>query len=214
VASRLRPQLADIHAIFRHAVPTWARTPSTLAVLGQRVELPPSYAEFLTFCDGWTGLDGQTDLFPISALLDGPAAEAAWVVVEAYDDGSGGQFGLSRDRYLVIGAAEASLSVVLLDLASPPRVCWLTQGGVEEFPAQDALIATAIEYQVETLAALRADPWLGISDDAGVHCHRHGRSPRRRSARRLITHRSDPRRGYVCAADRRSPVPRLSAVGE
>jgi hypothetical protein len=97
VASRLRPQLADIHAIFRHAVPTWARTPSTLAVLGQRVELPPSYAEFLTFCDGWTGLDGQTDLFPISALLDGPAAEAAWVVVEAYDDGSGGQFGLSAN---------------------------------------------------------------------------------------------------------------------
>ncbi|GIE92514.1 hypothetical protein [Actinoplanes regularis] len=162
-------ELADVHAIFRHGGPNPVAGPSKLDALRQRVNLPPSHAEFLTYCDGWIGLDGQTDLFPIRELLDGPATEEAWVIAEAYDEGSGWQFGLSRDRYLVIGAAESSLSVVLLDLVSPPRVCWLTQAGVEEFPALEALIATATEYNLETLAALRADPWLGISDDAGTH---------------------------------------------
>ncbi|BEL06223.1 hypothetical protein Q0Z83_044140 [Actinoplanes sichuanensis] len=160
--------LADVHAIFRHGGPNPGADPSKLDALRQRVNLPPPYAEFLTYCDGWTGLDGQTDLFPISELLDGPATEEAWMIVEAYDEGSGWQFGLSRDRYLIIGAAESNLSVVLLDIASPPRVCWLTQGGVDEFPALDALVATATEYNLETLAALRADPWLGISGDAGT----------------------------------------------
>lgn len=85
-------------------------------------------------------------------------------VVEAFDEGSGRQFGLTRDRYLIIGAAASTLSVVLLDLTSPPRVCWLTSGGVEEFPTLDAFVETATEYQVETLADLRADPWLGIAN--------------------------------------------------
>jgi hypothetical protein len=157
-------ELADVHGIFRHGGPNPGASPSELAALRQRVDLPPSYAEFLTYCDGWVGLDGQTDMLPIAELIDGPATEQAWVIVEAYDESSGRQFGLSRDRYLVIGAAESSLSVVLLDLKSAPRVCWLTQGGVGEFPTLDALIATATEYHLETLAALRADPWLGISD--------------------------------------------------
>jgi hypothetical protein len=112
-------ELADVHAIFRHGGPNPGADPSKLALLRQRVDLPPSYAELLTYCDGWIGLDGQTDLFPIAELLDGPATDEAWVIIEAYDEGSAWQFGLSRDRYLVIGAAESSLSVVLLDLASP-----------------------------------------------------------------------------------------------
>ncbi|MEV0570809.1 hypothetical protein [Dactylosporangium sp. NPDC050588] len=103
-------------------------------------------------------------MLPIAELIDGPATEQAWVIVEAYDEGSDRQFGLSRDRYLVIGAAELSLSVVLLDLTSPHQVRWLTQAGVEQFPTLDALIATATEWHLETLAALRADPWLGIAD--------------------------------------------------
>jgi hypothetical protein len=125
--------------------------------------------EFLIYCDGWIGLDGQMDLFPISELLDGSATEEAWVIIEAYDEGSGWKFGLFCDRYLVIGAAESSPSVVLLDLASPPRVCWLTQGGMEEFPDLEALIATAAEYNLATLADLQADPWLGTSAEAGCY---------------------------------------------
>ncbi|MEV4139359.1 SMI1/KNR4 family protein [Dactylosporangium sp. NPDC049742] len=160
-------ELADVHGIFRHGGPNPGADLTELAVLRQRVDLPPSYLEFLTCCDGWAGLDGQTDMFPIAELLDGPATERAWVLVEAYDEGSGWQFGFSRDRYLVIGAAESSLSVVLLDLLSAPRVCWLTQGGVENFPTLDALMTTATEDQLETLAALQADPWLGIADDDG-----------------------------------------------
>jgi hypothetical protein len=155
---------ADVHGIFRHGGPNPGADRSELAALRLRVDLPPSYADFLTYCDGWVGLDGDTDLFAIAELLDGPATEQAWVVVEAYDEGSGWQFGFSRDRYLVIGAAESSLSVVLLDITSAPRVCWLTQGGVGEFPTLDALIVAATEYHLETLAALQADPWLGIAD--------------------------------------------------
>ncbi|MEU0559281.1 SMI1/KNR4 family protein [Dactylosporangium sp. NPDC006015] len=160
-------ELADVHGIFRHGGPNPGADPTELAALRQRVDLPPSYVEFLTYCDGWVGLDGQTDMFPIAELLDGPATERAWVIVEAYDEGSGWQFGFSRDRYVVIGAAESSLSVVLLDITSAPQVCWLTQGGVEDFPTLDALMTTATEYQLETLAALQADPWLGIADDDG-----------------------------------------------
>lgn len=37
----------------------------------------------------------------------------------------------------------ASIGVVLLDLDSAPRMCWLTQGGVGEFPTFADLIATA-----------------------------------------------------------------------
>ncbi|GAA2915811.1 hypothetical protein Acy02nite_92010 [Actinoplanes cyaneus] len=128
-----------------------------------------SYTEFLAYCDGWIGLDGQTDLFSISQLLNGQATEEAWVIVEAYDEGSGWKVGLSRDRYFVIGAAVSCLSVVLLDLASPPRLRWLTRGGVEDFPALDALIATATEGNLKTLSALRADPWLGNAYDTGPH---------------------------------------------
>jgi hypothetical protein len=161
-------ELADVHTIFRHGGPNPGADPSKLHALRQRVNLPPSYVEFLIYCDGWIGLDGQMDLFPISELLDGSATEEAWVIIEAYDEGSGWKFGLFCDRYLVIGAAESSPSVVLLDLASPPRVCWLTQGGMEEFPDLEALIATAAEYNLATLADLQADPWLGTSAEAGT----------------------------------------------
>ncbi|MEV4134135.1 SMI1/KNR4 family protein [Dactylosporangium sp. NPDC049742] len=113
-------QRADVHEIFRHGGPNPGANPSALAALRRRVDLPMSYAQFLTYCDGWVGLDGATDLFGIAELLDGPATEQAWVLVEAYDEGSGWQFGLARDRYLVIGAADSSLSVILLDLASAP----------------------------------------------------------------------------------------------
>ncbi|MFD0579513.1 SMI1/KNR4 family protein [Dactylosporangium darangshiense] len=151
-----------MHRIFRHGGPNPGADLSRVAELGQRVDLPPSYAQFLTYCDGWVGFDGETDMFAIAELLGGPATEQAWVVLEAYDEGSGWQFQLSRDRYLVIGAAESSLSVVLIDITAAPRVCWVTQGGVEEFPTLDAFIRAATEYHLETLAALRADPWLGI----------------------------------------------------
>jgi hypothetical protein len=100
-------------------------------------------------------------MFAIAELFDGPATEQAWLVLEAFDEGSGRQFQLSRDRYLVIGAAESSLSVVLLDITTPPRVRWVLQAGVDDFPTLDAFIDTAIEYQLDTLAALRADPSLG-----------------------------------------------------
>ncbi len=153
---------ADVHRIFRHGGPNAGADPSAVAELRQRVDLPASYVECLTYCDGWVGLDGQTDMFTIAELLEGPATEQAWIVLEAFDEGSGRQFQLSRDRYLVIGAAESSLSVVLLDITTPPRVRWVSQSGVDDFPTLDAFIETATEYQLETLAALRADPWLGI----------------------------------------------------
>ncbi|MEV0136436.1 hypothetical protein AB0H83_49440 [Dactylosporangium sp. NPDC050688] len=64
---------ADVHRIFRHGGPNPGADPSRVAELGQRVDLPPPYAEFLTSCDGWVGLDGQTDMLAIAELVDGPA---------------------------------------------------------------------------------------------------------------------------------------------
>lgn len=153
-------ELADVHAMFRHGGPNPGADPAELDALRQRADLPRSYLEFLAYCDGWVGLNGHIDLFPIAELLDGPATTAALEVVEAYDEGSDRRFGLSPDRYLIIGAAEWVLSVVMLDLTSPPRVCWLTGAGVAEFPALDAFIEAVTGENLETIADLRADPWL------------------------------------------------------
>ncbi|HWS35729.1 MAG TPA: hypothetical protein VN408_23685 [Actinoplanes sp.] len=160
-------ELADVYEIFRHGGPGAGADPEELDAFRRRVDIPQSYADFLTYCDGWLGFDGHTDMFTIAEVLGGPAVEEAWQVVEAYDEGSDRQFGLSRDRYLVIGAAASVLSVVLLDLVSPPRVCLLAGGGVEEFPDLEAFMVDVIEIRQETLAELRADPWLGLPDQGG-----------------------------------------------
>lgn len=109
-------------------------------------------------------------MLPIAELIDGPATVQAWVIVEAYDEGSGRQFGLSRDRYLVIGAAESSLSVILLDLKSAPRVCWLAQGAwASSPPSTPSLRLPPNTTWRRSPPCERTRGWASQNDDGRMH---------------------------------------------
>ena len=153
-------QRADVHGIFPHGAPNPGADPSRVAELGQRVDLPTSYAEFLTYCDGWVGFDGQTDMLAIAKPIDGSATEQAWIVWRHLTRAAAGSsaFPVTVPRHR---RSRVELSVVLLDITTPSQVRWVLQAGVDDFPTLDAFIETATEYHLATLAAPSGGPVAG-----------------------------------------------------
>jgi hypothetical protein len=155
---------ADTNRILRHGGPNPGATKSEIAKLEEVLgfPLPASYKEFLTYSNGWIGFFESTDMFSIADLRDERAVEAAWVVAEAMDEGIGGSFGLSRDRYLPIGSSAVNLSIVLLGREPEAGIRGVVQAGVEEFATFEAFLGASIRYLRDTLDALLGDPWFGI----------------------------------------------------
>jgi SMI1 / KNR4 family (SUKH-1) len=74
-------------------------------------QLPPSYREFLTQCNGWAMIDGGVDLFPAQELIGGARFEA----VHEWQRSALARGDAVVGRCLVVGGSNVTSTKYLLD---------------------------------------------------------------------------------------------------